>query len=77
MISVLIKPESTTTEDSQRLEIFDLGSRCIFMYYVEKTKVLISGVVAIQLICVFVFRIWKKQIFSCGGSNVHLRKAFK
>ena len=33
------------------------------MYYIEKTKVMIYGVVAMQLICVFVFRIWKKQIF--------------
>ena len=44
------------------------------MYYVEKTKVLISGVVAMQLICVFVFHIWKKQIFSSGGSNVHFKE---
>ena len=41
------------------------------MYYVEKVKVLISGVVALQLICVFVFSHMEKQIFSCGGSNVH------
>ena len=37
----LIKPGSTTTEDSQRLEILDLGSR--LMYYVEKAKELISN----------------------------------
>ena len=34
------------------------------MYYVEKIKALISGVVDVQLICVFVFSICKKQIFS-------------
>ena len=28
MSRVLIKPGSITTEDSQRLEILDLGSRC-------------------------------------------------
>ena len=28
MSRVLIKPGSTTTEDSPRLEILDLGSRC-------------------------------------------------
>ena len=47
-----------TTEDSQRLNIVDLG-----MYYVEKTKVLISGVVVMQLFCIFVLRICKKQIY--------------
>ena len=42
------------------LEVPDLGSR--------KTKALISCAVTSQLICVFVFRICKKQVFSWCGS---------
>ena len=40
------------------------------MYNEEKTKALISGVAAMQLIFVFVFRICKNQIFSRRDSNV-------
>ena len=44
------------------------------MYYVEKTKVLISGVVAMQLICVFVFHIHvcKKQKFSHYTAQMYI-----
>ena len=41
------------------------------MYCVEKTKALISGVVAVQLICVFVFRICKKK-FSHDATKMYL-----
>ena len=42
--------------------------------YVEKTKVLISGGVAMQLICVFVFCICKKQIFSRRAAQMNIKE---
>ena len=50
------KPGCTTTEDAERLEISDLGSRGI-----AKTKALISCAVTAQLICVFVFAYAKSR----------------
>ena len=43
------------------------------MYYVEKTKVLISGVVAMQLICIFVFRTWKSK-FSHVAAQMYIKE---
>ena len=43
------------------------------MYYLEKTKVLISGVVALQLIYVFVFRIWKSN-FSHVAAQMYIKE---
>ena len=45
------KLSCTSTEDGQRLEILDLGSRDT----VAKTKALIRFAVTVKLICVFVF----------------------
>ena len=49
------KPGCTALEDCQRLEISDFESRGIVLYYVAKTKALISFAVTAKLICVFVF----------------------
>ena len=43
------------------------------MYYVEKTKVLISGVVAMHLTCVFVLRTWKKK-FSHVAAQMYIKE---
>ena len=39
----------------------------------EKTMVLISDVVAMQQLCVFVFRIWKKQ-FSHVAAQMYIKE---
>ena len=44
------------------------------MYYVVKTKVLISIVVAMQLICIFVFRICKKNKFSHDSAQMYIKE---
>ena len=49
------KPGCTATEDYQRLETSDLGSRWIFTIHVAKTKALVSFSVTAKLICVLVF----------------------
>ena len=57
------KPGCTATDNGQRLEISDLGSRVTeSTIYIAKTKVLISCAVTVQLICTFVLA--KKQVFS-------------
>ena len=43
------------------------------MYYVEKTKVLISGVVAMQLIFVFVFAYGKSK-FSHVAAQLYIKE---
>ena len=55
------KPCCTTTQDGQRHEISDLGSRGIVTIYVAKTKALISFAVTVKLICVFVFAYAKSR----------------
>ena len=51
----LTKTACAHIEDSQKLEISDLGIRGIFTIRVAKTKALISCAVTAQLICAFVF----------------------
>ena len=62
------KPGCTATEDGQRLEILDLGSRGI----VAKTKALISFTVTAKLICVFVFA-YAKIRFSHDEAHIIYR----
>ena len=64
MSRVFIKPGSTTTEDSQRLEILDLGSICNVLCRENKGA-------AMQLICVFVFRICK---FSHDAAQMYIKE---
>ena len=56
MSRVFIKPGSTTTEDSQRLEILDLGSRCNVLCRENKDADQRCGCHAADLL--FVFRIY-------------------
>ena len=50
------KPACTATEDGYMLEISDLGSRGIVLYFnTAKTKALISCAVTKQLMCAFGF----------------------
>ena len=44
------------------------------MYYVEKTKVLISSVVAMQLICIFVFFEYAKSKFSYDVAQMYIKE---
>ena len=50
----------TTTENSERVEISDLGSRGCELY-VAKAKALISCLATMQLVCAFVFAYVKSR----------------
>ena len=43
------------------------------MYYVEKTKVLISSVVAMQLICIFVL-VYAKSKFCYDAAQMYIKE---
>ena len=62
------KPGCTATEDGQRLQILDLGSRGIVLF-VTKSKVLISCTVTVQLICIFGFA-YAKSRFSHDTAHI-------
>ena len=53
------------------LEILDLGKKKDCTFYVAKTMALLSCTVTVQLICVLIFRICKKQV-SDDGAHINM-----
>ena len=61
------KPGCAATEDGKRLVISDLEEEGV--YFVVKTKALISCIDAVQLICAFVFT-YAKSRFSSDATHL-------